>query len=172
MQVDENMTRLNDRTFLREVMESCRKRDLCVWLFGGWAEELSGLTDPRIHSDIDLLYPAHDSELLDTVIRESTDWAEIVLKRFPHKRAVMIQGIMVEFFMVRSEAGRSFSDFFGRFRFDWPEDTLEYSTTLCDITVNIASQTALKKYRQFNDNVRKAYREYMTERANRLSCYI
>ncbi len=159
----ENVTRLNDRAFLLEVLESCRERDLCVWLFGGWAEELWGLTTPRIHTDIDLLYPANDFSPLDAAIHEASDWQEILLKRFPHKRAILIQGIMVEFFLVRGKADRVFSDFFGKFRFDWPPDTFDYTAWLSGMTVNVASQTALAKYRNENHYVRRAYEEYIAE---------
>ena len=42
-----------------------------TWVFGGWAEELSGISPPRLHKDVDLLYPAKDFELVDDIVRRS-----------------------------------------------------------------------------------------------------
>lgn len=160
----DNMNGANSLEFLYEILESCRERNIVVWTFGGWAEELWGMCNPRIHNDVDLLCPASDFCLLDAIIQGGNDWEEISLKRFPHKRAIKVQDIMIEFFLISIETGNAFTDFFGRFRFDWPADTLDYTTSLLGSTVNIASQDALVKYRNENDYVRRAHREYIAEK--------
>lgn len=157
------MNRVNDRKLLAGILESCRQRDIAVWIFGGWAEELWRMRSPSGHNDIDLLYPATDFHLLDTIIQGADDWEEILLKRFPHKRAIKIQNIMIEFFLVREATGNAFTDFFGKFRFDWPTDMFRHTTSLLGTAVNIASQDALVKYRNENDLVRKAYAEYIAD---------
>jgi len=163
------MTIINDRTFLSDILESCHDRNIGVWIFGGWAEELLGLSGPRTHNDVDLLYPAPDFTVLDGAIHEACDWREIVSKRFPHKRAITVQGIMVEFFLVQRDGDNAFTDFFGRFRLDWPKDTFGYLTSLSGSPVSIASEAALAKYRRESDFVRAAYHEYIAEHDNALT---
>lgn len=158
------MTAVNDRAFLREVFASCWQKKIGVFVFGGWAEELWGLSDLRIHNDIDLLYPAADFSMLDATIQVAKEWREILSKRFPHKRAILIQGIMVEFFLVQSNTAGPYTCFFDKVCIRWPEDIFDYKTSLLGTEVNIASQSALEKYRNHHAYVRRAYREYTAER--------
>jgi hypothetical protein len=76
-----------------------------VWLFGGWAEELQGLVPARAHRDVDLLHPAEDFTRVDALLRAEPALVEIVAKRFAHKRAFLLDGVMVELFLVRSDPG-------------------------------------------------------------------
>jgi hypothetical protein len=62
-------------------------------LIGGWSRELIGLDPPWDHSDIDLMVTDADIEALDAWL---TTRNEIVLKRFPHKRAFLLDNVMVE----------------------------------------------------------------------------
>jgi hypothetical protein len=62
-------------------------------LVGGWSRELIGLNPPWDHSDIDLIVTDADIEALDAWL---TTQNEIVLKRFPHKRAFLLGDVLVE----------------------------------------------------------------------------
>ena len=109
----------NDVAFLRRVVALLTSHGAEVVIFGGWAEELLGLTPPRGHGDVDLLCLADDVATLDELI-EQAGLDEIAGKRFPHKRAFELDGIMVELFLVQRDAGGWHTDFWGRVRHDWP----------------------------------------------------
>ena len=64
-------------------------------IFGGWAEELTGIIPPRDHKDLDLLYLAEDFARFDTFIENQPDLQEIKAKHFAHKRAFLCFGIIV-----------------------------------------------------------------------------
>jgi hypothetical protein len=107
-----------------------------TWVFGGWAEELRGLSPPRDHRDIDLLYPAPRFARLDEL---DLPWIEA--KRLPHKRAFTLEGALVEVFLVRRDAEGWFTDF-GRGRHDWPANVFAASGRL-----PVASAAALTAFR-------------------------
>ncbi len=118
-----------------------------TWLFGGWAEELSGLCLPRPHKDIDLLYPAQSFDRLDEFLRTQREAQEVTAKRFSHKRAFEWRSVLVEVFLVRSDAGTLVTDFFDEFSFVWPQDTLLSTVTLPPGEWPCASAAALRQYR-------------------------
>jgi hypothetical protein len=69
-------------------MKLCAEAQIATWLFGGWAEELWHLSPPRLHRDIDLLYPARNFQQLDGwLLMASDELIPIVAKRFSHNRA-------------------------------------------------------------------------------------
>jgi hypothetical protein len=72
-----------------------------VALVGGWSKELLGLEPPRAHADIDLVVTDVDILALDQWL---TTRDEIVAKRFPHKRAFLLDGTMVELHLVTRRA--------------------------------------------------------------------
>jgi hypothetical protein len=111
----------NDLTYVRGVLGLLAAHDLRVWLFGGWAEELHGVTAPRPHKDIDLLYPANDFRQVDGFLSGGTV-DEIVAKRFPHKRAFELDGVMTELFLVQQDAAGRYTSFWDQHRYDWPTD--------------------------------------------------
>jgi hypothetical protein len=111
---------VNDLRLVRRAADLLAEGGFRVWLFGGWAEELRGLAPPRPHVDVDLLYPAADFRRLDAFLADATvdEWAG---KRRPYKRAFALDGVPVELFLVRRDAGGWFTDFkTGRHR--WPAD--------------------------------------------------
>lgn len=71
------------------------------------------------------------------------DVQEIVAKRFPHKRAFEVDGVMVELFLVQSDEAGWFTDFWGVARHDWPADVFEVEAG----GLRVASATALAGYR-------------------------
>jgi hypothetical protein len=66
-------------------------------LVGGWSRELLRLDSPREHSDIDLVITDPDVAMLDVWLATRD---EIQAKRFPHKRAFLLNGVMVELHLV------------------------------------------------------------------------
>jgi len=131
-----------------------------VWLFGGWAEELSGLRPPGPHQDIDLLYPAQDFDRVDEFIRLCNDAEEIRPKRFVHKRAFRWQGVMVELFLVQQGPGGCVTNFFGIHPWEWPEDAFSYTVPLLGGNTPSASPAALCLYRTRHGDVEHAYRQH------------
>lgn len=85
-------------------------------VFGGWAEELLGVTAPRSHRDIDLLVVAGARAVDDFVSRRQ----EIAQKRFSHKRAYVEDGVMVELFLVDRSEGIETTAFWGTRVWTWP----------------------------------------------------
>ena len=62
-------------------------------------------SSPGPHRDIDLLYAAQSFARLDEFLRAQSDVQEVTAKRFSHKRAFEWRGLLVEMFLVRSDAG-------------------------------------------------------------------
>ncbi len=75
----------NTLDLLAEVIQMLADAQINTWLFGGWAEELSGLCPPRPHRDIDLLYLAQGFTRLDEFLRTQRGAQEATAKRFLHK---------------------------------------------------------------------------------------
>jgi len=91
-----------DRSLTIRALRMVEHAGFTVALVGGWSRELLGLQPPGPHSDVDLVVTDADIDALD---RWLTSQDEIVAKRFPHKRAFRLDGIMVELHLVtrRSE---------------------------------------------------------------------
>jgi hypothetical protein len=107
---------VNDLKFVDRAVSRLSSKGVDTWVFGGWGEELRGLIKPREHADVDLLYPADDWRVVDDLY---LDWVDA--KRFPWKRAFMLEGIMVELFLARHDA-RGWYTQLERRRHDWPEN--------------------------------------------------
>jgi hypothetical protein len=63
-------------------------------------------------------------------------------KRFSHKRALEVDGILVELFIARSEGGTYMTWFWDQLRWPWPADL---AVTVADL--RLASREALAGYR-------------------------
>ncbi len=100
------------------------------------------MSAPRGHRDVDLLYPAGGFDVVDEYLARG-DVQEIVAKRFPHKRAFEVDGVMVELFLVQADEAGWFTDFWGVARHDWPADVFEVEAG----GLRVASATALAGYR-------------------------
>jgi len=118
-----SMSRTNDLGFVRYIVGRLELAGVRTWVFGGWAAELFGLSRPRPHHDVDLLYPAVSFEAVD-VFLATGEVDEIVAKRFPHKRAFEAEGIMVELFLLQGPEDGPFTDFWGVNRYEWPSNVL------------------------------------------------
>lgn len=146
------------------VVKALADAQIKTWLFGGWAEELSGLRPPGPHWDIDLLYPAQSFRLLDEFLWAHDDAEEIRPKRFTHKRAFRWHGALVEVFLVCPETAGHITDFFGGIhQFLWPQDTLSYTALLPCGECPSASPAALRLYRERHGDVEQAYRRYIAQ---------
>jgi hypothetical protein len=111
---------------VERVAETLAQKGVRVWLFGGWAEERLGLTEPREHGDVDFLYVADDFDRLDGVIARQ-GWP--LEKHLPHKRAVRLEGLTVDLFLVRRDGAGYYSEFDGRHH-RWPDDVVSDESRL------------------------------------------
>ncbi len=136
---------MNDRSFLRALMAQMQVSGLAPMVFGGWAEELLGLAPRRPHRDVDLLLPAESLEALDRFIGSQEYWDEIAAKRFAHKRAVLIDGVMVEFTWV---APGLVTPFWGDVTFHWLDPLAHGAPVEIDgFSFPIVSAPNLQRYR-------------------------
>lgn len=138
----------NDIHFTCRLFDLLASEGVRTWIFGGWAEELRGLCVPREHGDVDLLYPAADFSAVDTVLARRADFHEIEVKRFNHKRAFVYEGTMIELFLAQEDAEGLYTDFSGRFRFDWPAGTLASRGGL-----PVVGRAALIAYRRLHSRI-------------------
>jgi hypothetical protein len=127
---------VNDLGFVERAVSLLQAKGVNTWVFGGWGEELRGLIKPRPHADLDLLFPAPDWRDVDELY---LDW--IPAKRFPWKRAFVLEGIVVELFLVERDE-RGWYTQLKRRRHDWPDNV--FST---DGRLPIASTAALASFR-------------------------
>ena len=134
----------NDLAFVRETMQLLEGAGIRTWLFGGWAEEILGLSRPRAHHDLDLLYLAGDFAAVDAMLAARDELAEIPAKRLPHKRAFVRLGIMTELILVRPHPGPAYITCFrDQVRYQWPADLL----TANESGLRVASADAVRRYR-------------------------
>ncbi|HEY9660448.1 MAG TPA: hypothetical protein V6C65_18500 [Allocoleopsis sp.] len=134
---------MNSKTVLHEVINFLEEDGITTWIFGGWAEELLGMAEPRSHKDIDLLYSAKTFERIDSLLRKNDQLREVTEKHFNHKRAFLYKNVLTEVLLVQTENGRKYTNFWAKNKFYWPDNTLDNNGSY-----RIASQSALQKYRK------------------------
>jgi hypothetical protein len=143
-----------DLAGIRCLIQKLADQGIRVWLFGGWAEEVRGLTAPRAHKDVDLLYPGTDFSALDAFMRGTSGLRELAVKRTPCSRAFEIEGDFVEFYLVQTDEDGFFTDFWG-YLHRWPADTL------ADVMeFPVASVASLEDSRSVWPQVEQAYDTY------------
>jgi len=140
---------VNDSAFVMKVTSMLDDALVNVWLFGGWAEELQGIVSPRSHRDVDLLHPGDDFARVDALLRTEPALVEIIAKRFPHKRAFVLDGVMVELFLVRSDADGYYTDLPSGVKHRWPADVFDER----QLGLRLASVGALVGYRRMVDGL-------------------
>jgi hypothetical protein len=111
------------------------------WIFGGWAEELRGLSPARRHKDLDLLFVGQNFAAVERLLA-ARRLNEVEGKHFAHKRAFLVEDFMVELFLVERDSCGFFTNFWGTCRHDWPDDVLSSAGGL-----PVASAAALAAYR-------------------------
>ncbi len=140
----------NNLDFLNRVLARLQRAGFAPLVFGGWAEELLGLSPARAHRDIDLLLPATSFAALDRFLGSAAaeDWREIAAKRFAHKRALLAEGVMVEFTLV--EPG-PVTHFWGDVEFRWLLPLAHDGTIAIDgVTLPTVSAANLLRYRELH----------------------
>jgi hypothetical protein len=128
---------VNDLDFVLRAVDRLRSEGIRTWVCGGWGEELRGLAPPKVHADLDLLYPARDWTRVDAL---DLDW--LPAKRRRGRRAFAFEGTMVELLLVERD-GRGWFTERRDGRHDWPDDVFSASGL-----VAVASRAALAGYRR------------------------
>ena len=136
---------MNDLDFVVDAVDLLWSQRVRTWIFGGWGEELRGLSPPREHADLDLLYPARDWSRVDKL---DLEWIEA--KRFRWKRAFLLDGTTVELFHVERDETGWFTELATR-RHDWPSDVFRANGR-----VPVASRGALLSYRESREVAEEA----------------
>jgi hypothetical protein len=110
----------NDLDLLALVVDRLEAAGAGGLVFGGWAEELLGLSSPRFHRDIDLLLTAASFAYVDRILAAAADAPdEIGAKRFAHKRAFRLKGVTVEITLVEHDCESPVTRFWGDVPFRW-----------------------------------------------------
>jgi hypothetical protein len=135
----------NDIQLLRKTVATLLQTGFQIAVFGGWAEELHGLSAPREHHDIDLIVIDADLVELDAFVEAR---GEVVAKRQRHKRAFTTGGVLVELFLVSTAGGQPLTNFWGSFVYRWP------SLGPIDLVgLPVVSVDALAAYRADHDHI-------------------
>lgn len=114
----------NNLNLLYHIVNGILKRaGIECLVFGGWANELTGAIVPRPHGDIDLLYVGNNFDKVDAFLLQHPNLEEIRGKRFPHKRAFLCHGVMVEILLVSKKDGCFVTDFWNEYKLKWPNLT-------------------------------------------------
>ena len=142
-----------DLDFVHRAVDLLAAGEASCWIFGGWAEELRGLCPARSHKDLDLLCLAPSFAAVERLLGEQ-QLDEIDGKRFPHKRAIVLDGVMVELFLVQRDRRGLFTNFWGRYRHDWPAGALSSAGGLA-----VASAAALTGYRTEHSTLQRLPRQ-------------
>ena len=143
---------VNDHGFVLKVTSLLDEALVRVWVFGGWAEELQGLVPARAHRDVDLLHLGENFARVDALLRAEPGLTEIVAKRFAHKRAFLLDGVMVELFLVQSAADGYYTDLPGGVKHRWPANVFEER----QLGLRVASVDALVGYRRMIERRRRS----------------
>jgi predicted RNA-binding protein associated with RNAse of E/G family len=106
----------DDVGLVGQAVSMLRSAGFEVLVFGGWAEELQGIVEPGPHRDIDLLVlDPH----LDALAEFLAHHHEVQAKHLPHKRAFLLDDVLVELLLVRRRGGRDITDVWG-VEHEWP----------------------------------------------------
>jgi hypothetical protein len=152
---------VNTLNFVYTIMLRLAAAQIDTWLSGDWAEELWGECAPRLHYDIDLLYPASDFQRLDQWLPTQNDLQMIEGKRFSHKRAIECQQVMIEFVLLEPSSDAYVTNYFdGRYQLIWPVNCLE-SLFVDGLYISVASRQALHLHRQSYPHIADAYQFYL-----------
>jgi hypothetical protein len=127
---------VNDLPFVLRAVDLLRSHGVRTWLCGSWAEDLRGLRPPGRHGDLDLLYPARDWGRVDELRLDWMDGGKLAWMR-----AFVLEGTMVELFLVERDARGWFTRLGGR-RHGWPVDVFTTNGR-----IGVASATALAGFR-------------------------
>jgi hypothetical protein len=116
---------VNTLGLVAAVLARLQREGVPCHVSGGWAEELLGLRPPGPHGDIDLVHLAPDFVAVDRALARGFLGGEIVLKRFPHKRAFLVGGICCEILLIDQTGEPPMTRFWGDVPFFWRRPLLE-----------------------------------------------
>lgn len=139
----------NTREAVAAVVALLRDAGIACDLFGGWAEDILGLRPPSAHGDIDLLYQSDDFALLDRLLAKPSVFDEVRAKRFRHKRAFQVSGILCEITLVQGPDDRPVTLFWGDVPFAWDVPLRHPSPVwIGSQPVSLVSAANLRRYRE------------------------
>ena len=150
--------------FVLSIMHRLAQAQLATWLAGGWADELRGHCPPSPHQEDHLLYPAATIARLDQRLAHMPDLADIPAKHFAHKRAFLCEDILIEVVLLEPDekGGYRTSVFTQRYQLAWPPNPLSV-LIVNQQRVPVASEEALRLYRQQHHLVVEAYQTYLQQ---------
>jgi len=137
----------NTKPKLLEIVTKLQNEGLEIVVFGGWSAELQGIENARLHSDIDLLILDGDFNHLVKFITHN-EWE--VIKSYSHKKAFIVDSIMVEVFLVKIDDNELATEFIGEegsVVFHWPSKLFIKRTTE-GTSIKLATKNAMSKYRK------------------------
>ena len=137
----------NDLDFVALVVERLAGGGARPLVFGGWAEELTGLIAPRQHADIDLLLPA--ASLPD--VHWIAGATEIRAKRFAHKRAFVMDCVTIEVTLVQNHPQAPVTYFWGDVPYYWLKPLSEPELPLAARGFVAVSRENLIRYRSSHE---------------------
>lgn len=135
----------NTQQLVIKVLNDLRLNGFDIWLMGGWAEELQGLRPSGLHRDIDTVLLANGFTIFDAFLAESA-WPEVAVKRLPHKRAFLCEGVLVEVCLACKSKGTRVTNIWG-YEFRWPGSSFEKPVGI----LPMVSVAALQAYRGEHD---------------------
>ena len=138
----------NNQSFVVEVISIFLKHQVLLHVFGGWAEELTGIRPCSAHKDVDFICVDEGTRKIDSILSEISVFAEIEQKRFSHKRAFMYKGIMIEIFLARRYVSHCYIDLWGRYKICWLESRMSQLIPDAYSTISVVSPDVLQLYRQ------------------------
>jgi hypothetical protein len=139
----------NTKALVAQVIQDLVSAHLNVLLSGGWAEELQNLIPPRPHKDIDFVYLANDFTAVEAYIQQR-ELPEIMAKHVSHKRAFLVEGVMVELILVQPGPAGNVSTYWDRVSFKWPDPLM---ATAPD-NIRCLSPTALHFYHRIYEEIK------------------
>jgi len=110
----------NTQHKLIDIVRYMESNGLMIIIFGGWSAELLDIEKSRPHSDIDLLMIDETFDNLTKLIAHNK-WD--IVKSYSHKKAFIVDGVMIEVFLVKSIDGEYITEFIGKkmsMSFNWP----------------------------------------------------
>lgn len=110
---------MNDLLLVKRVIADLVTADLRPLVFGGWGEELLGLSAPRVHKDIDVVLLDPQMSVLDSFVAGRD---EVLDGHLSHKRVYRQNGVKIELFIAQWNGECLETVFWDRLRWCWPAD--------------------------------------------------
>lgn len=152
---------MNTLIFLQSVYNQFSSQSFDITIFGWWAEELQWVFAPRAHNDIDMFLIDTDFSRLDLYIQSSHEFIEILPKKFPHKRAVIYDWVMIEFFLVTNVNDILTTNFFDIHLYNWWNIKIIKNVTTWWHKLKVVDKDIVAKYREKYAEIEHARTAYL-----------